>query len=201
MATPSTAELTDPVPFPDDPGEPVWQERRTVPVFAFYGVPLVFLVAGAVALHQPALRIAAGLLALVMVWRLRAAHRRSLIETYAVSDRFLTIVQPGGGRVALPVETVRRVKVNGPKVRIEATGGVVTWGFVRGQKRFFRALERVASGGRRESGADRERAHQGSGERAADQCDHGEVSIGPGGAAAAARGGGWDEENGRGDWI
>ena len=144
MATSSTAEMTESVPFPDDPGEPVWQERRTVPIFAFYGVPFIFLGAGAIAFHQPALRIAAGLLALVTLWRLRVAHRRFLIETYVVSDRFVTIVQPGGGRVALPVETVRRVTANGPRVRIEATGGVLTWGFVRGQRKFFRALERVA---------------------------------------------------------
>ena len=136
--------MTESVPFPDDPGEPVWQERRTVPIFAFYGVPFVFLVAGAIGFDQPALRIGSALLALVTLWRLRVAHRRSLIETYAVSDRFLTIVQPGGGRVALPVNTVRRVTANGSKVRIEATGGVLTLGFVRGQKKLFRALERVA---------------------------------------------------------
>ncbi len=144
MATPSTAELAEPLPFPEDPGEPVWQERRTVPIFAFYGVPFVFLVAGAIAFDPSMLRIGSGLLALVTLWRLNVARRRSLIETYAVSDRFVTVIQPGGGRVAVPVETVRRVTANGPKVRIEATGGVLTWGFVRGQKKLFRALERVA---------------------------------------------------------
>lgn len=144
MPTVTTAEMTEPVPFPDAPGAPVWQERRTVPIFAFYGVPLIFLVAGAVAFDQWALRIVSGALALVTLWRLRVAHRRSLIETYALSDRFLTVVQPGGGRVALPVDTLRRVSANGARVRIEATGGVLTLGFVRGQKRMFRALERVA---------------------------------------------------------
>ncbi len=144
MATPTSAEIAEPVPFPDDPGAPVWQERRTVPIFAFYGLPAVFLAAGAVGFDPWALRIACGVLVLVMLWRLRVAHRRSLIETYAVSDRFLTVVQPGGGRVALPVDTLRRVTAKGPKVRIEATGGVLTLGFVRGQKKMFRALDRVA---------------------------------------------------------
>ncbi len=144
MPTPSRAELTDPAPFPDDPGEPVWEERRTVPVFAFYGVPAIFLGAGAIALDQLALRVLVAILALVVLWRLRVALRRSLIETYAVSTAFLTIVQPGGGRVALPLDTVRRVTANGPKIRIEAAGGTVTLGFVRGQKALFRALERVA---------------------------------------------------------
>lgn len=144
MPTPSRAELTNPAPFPADPGDPVWKERRTIPVFAFYGVPIFFLGAGAFTFHPLALRLVFAVLALVVLWRLRVAQRRSLIETYAVSTEFFTIVQPGGGRVALPLDTVRRVTANGPKVRIETIGGTVTLGFVRGQKALFRALERVA---------------------------------------------------------
>ena len=144
MPITSTAELTRPVAFPDDPGVAIWSERRTFPVTAVYGVPTVFLVVLAVTVSPLPVRLLLVAGALIAVGLMVRAQRRSLIETYALSDRFLTVVQPGGGRVAVPVDSLRLVHVRGDKVRLEGNLGVVTLGFVRRQRALLRALEQVA---------------------------------------------------------
>ena len=67
-----------------------------------------------------------------------------MIETLTLSARFVTVEQPGGGRVALPTEALTAVVLKGDKVRLESTSGVMTLGFVRKQKAFIRALQEVA---------------------------------------------------------
>jgi hypothetical protein len=146
MPTPTTFEPTADPAFPDDVGAPVWSERRTLPVAAFYGVPAAFLGFGAVAASNDLVRLSLGLLALVVVAFGIRAHRRALIETFEVSDRFLTVVQPGGGRVAVPLSSIDRVTMMGDKVRVDASVGTLTLGFVRRQKALIRALEQRAPG-------------------------------------------------------
>lgn len=72
------------------------------------------------------------------------ARQTCLIETLTLSAHFVTVEQPGGGRVALPTEALTAVVVKGDKIRLESTLGVVTLGFVRRQKAFVRALQEVA---------------------------------------------------------
>lgn len=141
---PTTARLEAPLPFPADPGEPLWQERRTVPVLAFYGVPIGFLVAIAIGVGSLPVRAALLAAAALVGWRLVVARRRSLLETYAVSERYLTVVQPGGGRIALPVDAIEEVRLRGDQVMVASRHGVVTLGFVRGQRRLVAALTSVA---------------------------------------------------------
>lgn len=57
MSTPSTAQLTRAIPFPDEIGEPIWQERRTFPVVKVFGAPVAFLAIGAIAVRPPALHL------------------------------------------------------------------------------------------------------------------------------------------------
>jgi hypothetical protein len=140
----TTADLTTPVAFPDDPGPPVWREERRMPVFVLFAVPLAFLLAAVVVVEPRSGKVALVAAAFLLGWLLIRARRSSLIETFAVSDRFVTIEQRAGGRVALPVETVTGVTVRGDRVRLESTGGVVTLGFVRHRKGLVRALEHVA---------------------------------------------------------
>ena len=143
MPAPTTAELTDAIVFPVDPGVPIWEERRAVPVGSLFGVPVVFAVVLAFVAGPLLAKGALGLGAAVLVVLLVRARRRSLIETFTVSDAFLTVVQPGGGRVALPTAAITAVTVKGDKVRLDSTAGVLTLGFVRRQKALVAALQRV----------------------------------------------------------
>jgi len=87
-----------------------------------------------------------GLLALAVAALGVRAHRRGLIETFALSERFLTVVQPGGGRVAVPLSAIDRVTLAGDRVRVDASVGTLTLGFVRRQRALVRALESRAPG-------------------------------------------------------
>lgn len=143
MPATTTAELTRSIPFPDDMGAAVWREQRKLPVVLLF-VPAGFLIVLAAALQPIGLRLvfaaaAAGVLAMLL-----RARRRSLIETYTVTSQFVTVEQPGGGRVAIPTDAVERVTIQGDKVRIDTEIGVLTLGFVRRQRRLIRALEQVA---------------------------------------------------------
>ena len=142
----TTADLTRPIPFPAERGAPLWRERRKRPVVLLFGVPLAFPIVLAAGLEPVGLRlvfaaVAAGMLALLL-----RARRRSLIETSTVTSRFVTVEQPGGGRVAIPTEAVERVTIQGDSVRIDTARGVLTLGFVRRQRRLIRVLEQVAPG-------------------------------------------------------
>jgi hypothetical protein len=142
----STAELTREIPFPDELGEPVWQQRRSFPVSTLYGVPAGFALVGAIAVRSLALHVVLGAVAVIAVWLLVRARRRALIETYTVTERFVAVVQPGGGRVAIETERLTGVTIAGDKVRLESHDGVLVLGFVRRQRSLLRALERVAPG-------------------------------------------------------
>ena len=144
MPVPTTAEIREPIPFPSDPGSPIWEELRTVPVTALFGVPVAFavmltFVAGPL-VAKAALACVAAVLAVLLV----RARGRALIETLTVTDRFLLVVQPGGGRVALPTATITALTAKGDRVRLDSTLGVVTLGFVRRQKALVRALQRTS---------------------------------------------------------
>lgn len=144
MPSATTAEITSPIAFPDDVGEPVWREERRVPVLTFFGVPLAFLVVGAVVVDPLIGRVALAAAAVVLGGLLLRARRSALIETFAVSESWLTVEQRGGGRVALPVSALTNVTLKGDKVRLESSVGVVTLGFVRHQRSLARALAQVA---------------------------------------------------------
>jgi hypothetical protein len=144
MPAPSTAELRAPVAFPREIGEAVWQERRTFPVATAYGVPVAFLVVLAAVVRPLALHVVLAAATVAMVLLLVRARRRAVIETYTVSERFVAIEQPGGGRVAIPTEALTRVTLEGDSVRLESTVGVVTLGFVGRRRALLRALSRVA---------------------------------------------------------
>jgi len=144
MPSLSTAELTRPVAVPDDLGQPVWSERRTFPVVAAFGVPAVFLFVGAVALQQVVVRAvlaACGVALVIVAYRRRA---KAVIETYTLTERYVGVEQPGGGKAALPVASLTRVVLNGDRVLLEGDGGVVTFGFVRRQRALVRALQQLA---------------------------------------------------------
>ena len=144
MPSPSVAELTRPIAFPNEIADPVWQERRTFPVAAVYGVPSAFLVVLTFAVRPLAVQVLFGAATIVTLSMLVRGWRRALIETYTVSERFITIEQPGGGRVAIPTETLAHVRIEGDKVHLEGSAGEVTLGFVRRQRALLRALEHVA---------------------------------------------------------
>ncbi len=146
MPTSSTAQLRDPIRFPDEIGEPIWQERRTFPVALLYGVPAAFLAVGAIAARPLALQLLLGAATVVALWLAVRARERALIETYTVSERFVAIDQLGGGRVAIATERLTGVTFAGDAVRLDSRDGVLTLGFVRRQRRLLRALERVAPG-------------------------------------------------------
>src|SRR5947209_9992242 len=99
MTTASTARMSRDMAFPDELGAPVWQERRTFPVFAVYGVPLAFLAMGTVAVHALVLRLLLGAATVVAVALLIRARRRAVIEVYTLTDRFVAVEQPCGGRI------------------------------------------------------------------------------------------------------
>jgi hypothetical protein len=144
MPSPSVAELTRPIAFPDKIADPVWQERRTFPVAAVYGVPSAFLVVLTFAVRPLALQALFAATTIVALSLLVRGRRRALIETYTVSERFIAIEQRGGGRVAIPTDTLARVRIEGDKVRLEGSAGAITLGFVRRQRALLRALEQVA---------------------------------------------------------
>jgi hypothetical protein len=146
MPTQSTADLTQAIPFPDDIGEPVWRETRRLPV-TIVGVPAVaFLVAGAIGVRPLVLHVVLGVAAIVVVWLVVRARERSVIETYTVSDRFVTIEQRRGGRAAIPTDQLTGVTISGDKVLLDSRDGVLTLGFVSRRRALVRALERVAPG-------------------------------------------------------
>jgi hypothetical protein len=130
MPSPSTAELTRAIAFPQSIGEPVWQERRTFPVTPLFGVPAAFFGVATVAVRPVGLQIVLGLAAIAALVLVVRAWRRGVIETYTVSERFVAIEQPGGGRVAIPTESLTGVTLRGDKVRLESGVGVLTLGFV-----------------------------------------------------------------------
>jgi hypothetical protein len=146
MPIATTADLIVDVPFPDEPQAPVWQERRTVPTVAFYWVPAALLVLFAVSVDAIALKAVGGFGAVALAVLGVRARRRSLIETYTLSERFLTVEQPEGGRVAIPVESLQRVTLAGEKVRVDSSVGTLTLGYVRGQHSLVRALEALVPG-------------------------------------------------------
>lgn len=140
----TTAELSTPLAFPDEPGAALWREERRMPVLVLFAVPLAVLLAGVVVVQAPVVRLALVAAAVLVGWLLIRARRGSLIETFAVSDRYVTVVQPGGGRVALPVASLTHVTIQADRVRLESTEGVVTLGFVRRRKALAETLEAVA---------------------------------------------------------
>ena len=144
MPAPSTAELSRPIAFPTQIGEALWQERRRFPVAAVYGVPAAFLAVLAVAVRPPAAHAALAVAAAATVVLLVRARRRALIETYTLSERFVTIEQRGGGRVAIPTATLTRVTLAGDSVILESTVGVIKLGFVGRQRALVKELKRVA---------------------------------------------------------
>jgi hypothetical protein len=144
MPAASTAELSRPVAFPEEIGAPVWQERRRFPVATVYGVPAVFLAGLAVAARSPAAHAALAVAAGVAVALLLRARRRALIETYTLSERFIAVEQPDGGRAAIPVEALTRVTLAGDSVVLESRVGVITLGFVGRRRALLRALSSVA---------------------------------------------------------
>jgi hypothetical protein len=146
MPTPSSAQLTRAIPFPDDLGPPVWRETRSFPVMTV-GVPaLAFLAIGAIAVRLLALHLLLGAATVVALWLLVRARERAVIETYTVSARFVAVEQRRGGRVAIPTQRLTGVTIAGDTVRLSSADGVVTLGFVSRRRALLRALERVAPG-------------------------------------------------------
>jgi hypothetical protein len=146
MPAPSTSDLTSSRPFPDDPGEPIWEERRAFPVLVVGAPPVAFLAIAAIAVRPLAVHVALAAATIAALWLLIRFRDRGLIETYAVSDRFVTVEQPRGGRLAIPIERLTGVTLAGDRVRLSSRDGVVTLGFVAHQRALVRALERVAGG-------------------------------------------------------
>jgi hypothetical protein len=144
MPASSSATLSRPVAFPSELGEPIWRERRCFPVAAVYGVPAAFLVVLAIAVRPLAAHVALAIAALAMVGLLVRARRRALIETYTLSERFLAVQQPGGGRVAIPTGTLTSVTLAGDSVHLHTTDGVLTLGHVARQRALVKALGRIA---------------------------------------------------------
>lgn len=146
MPAPTVADLNDPIPFPSDPGPALWSERRSLPVLTIYGVPLAFAIGLVVAVSSLPGRLALGVGAAAIAWLLARARRTALIETLTVTGQFITVTQPGGGRVALPVETLTGLTLRGDKVRFESLHGSLTFGFVRRQRALLKALATAAPG-------------------------------------------------------
>jgi hypothetical protein len=144
MPAVSTATFARPTPFPEDLGQVLWEERRTTPVAAFLGVPTVFLAVLALTVAPPVARLALGLAAVVTAGLLVRAWRRSLIETYVVSTRYVAVLQPAGGRAALPLASITHVTVVGDSVRVAGTAGVLKLGFVRHRRALLKALQGTA---------------------------------------------------------
>ena len=143
MPASSTADLSRPVAFPSEIGEPIWRERRSFPVAAVCGVPAAFLVVLAIAARPLAAHVALGAAAVAMLAVLVLARRRALIETYTLSEDFLAVEQPGGGRVAIPTGTLTSVTLAGDSVHLHSTLGVITLGCVARQRALVKALGRI----------------------------------------------------------
>ena len=126
----STAELVKPVPFPETAGKVIWEERRKVPVGLLFSVTAAVLVALVVSVQSTPGRLVLALATLGRAVLWIRARLRSLIETYTVSDRCVTIEQPDGGRVAIPVETITGIAIGGDAVRVSGSLGVLTLGFL-----------------------------------------------------------------------
>ena len=107
-------------------------------------MPAAFLGVLAVVVRPPAAHLALALAAVAAVALLLRARRHALIETYTLSERFFTIEQRDGGRVAIPTETLTRVTLAGDSVVLESTVGVIRLGFVDRQSALVKALRRVA---------------------------------------------------------
>jgi hypothetical protein len=144
MPASSTAHLDRGLAFPREIGEPLWRERRCFPVAAAYGVPATFLVVLAIAVRPLGAHVALGTAAVAMVALLVRARRRALIETYTLSERFVAVEQPGGGRAAIPTETLTAVTLAGDTVRLHSTVGMLTLGHVARQRALLSALRRIA---------------------------------------------------------
>jgi hypothetical protein len=144
MPASSTAALSRPVAFPSEMGEAIWRERRCFPVASVYGVPAAALVLLAVAVRPFVAHVAFAAAALGMAAVLVRARRRALIETYTLSEQFVTVEQAGGGRAGIPTTTLTSVTLAGDSVRLHSTLGVVTLGHVARQRAFVKALGRVA---------------------------------------------------------
>ena len=134
MPPSSTADLNCRVAFPSEIGEPLWRERRYFPVAAAYGVPAAFFLVLAIAARPLAAHVALGTLAVAMAAVLVRARRRALIETYTLSDHFVTVEQPSGGRVAMPTEALTSVTLAGDTMHLYSTLGVLTLGHVARQR-------------------------------------------------------------------
>jgi hypothetical protein len=146
MPAASSARLTRATPFPDDVGEPVWRETRSFPVLTVGGPVVALLAVGALEVRPTALHLLLAGAAIAALWLLVRARERAVIETYTVSERFVAVEQPRGGRVAVPTERLTGVTVAGDTVRLDSRDGVLTLGFVRRRRALLRALERVAPG-------------------------------------------------------
>ena len=146
MPAPTVADITDPIPFPADPGAALWSERRSLPVMTIYGVPLAFAVGLVVAVPSLPGRLALAAGAVAIAWLLARARRTALIETLTLTGQFVTVTQPGGGRVALPVRTLTGLTLQGDRVRFDSLHGSITFGFVRRQRALMRALATAAPG-------------------------------------------------------
>jgi hypothetical protein len=144
MPSPSKAQMTSAIGFPEDPGDPFWEERRRFPVVTLLGAPAAFLMIAAVTVRPLALHVIIGAAAVIAVSLILRARRRALIETYAVSERFVTIEQPGGARAAVDIQRLTGVTIAGDRVRLDSLDGTLTLGFVRSQRRLERALAQVA---------------------------------------------------------
>jgi hypothetical protein len=142
----STAELSRPIAFPHDLGEPLWLERRAIPVALFLGVPVAFLAAATFTTRPLGVQLLLGTATLAGVLLLLRVRRRSLIETYTISQRFVAIEQSAGGRAAIETQGLASVTLHGDTVRVEGPAGALTLAYVRRQKRFVRTLEHVAPG-------------------------------------------------------
>jgi hypothetical protein len=144
MPAPTTVELSDPIAFPTQIGMPLWQERRRFPVAAVYGVPAAFLGVLAVAAQSAVAHVALAAAAVGTIVLLLRAGRRALIETYTLSERYIAIEQPDGGRAAMPTATLTRVTLAGDSVILESRVGTMRLGFVGRQRALVKALARVA---------------------------------------------------------
>jgi hypothetical protein len=137
-------DLSRAIPFPDELGQPIWRERRTFPAVTVLGPPMVFLAVGALAVRSLALHLVLAAATVAGVWLLYRSRARMVLETYTITGCFVAVEPTGGGRVAIPTESLTGITVAGDRVRFESSDGVVTLAFVRGQRGLLQAIERVA---------------------------------------------------------
>ncbi len=144
MPVPTVADLTEPIPFPADAGTPLWTERRSLPVGTIYGVPLAFALGLIFVVSSLPGRVALAAAATLIASLLVRARRTALIETFTVTDRFVMVRQPAGGRAAIPVAALTGLTVLGDRVRFDSSHGSLTFGFVRRQRALLRAIATAA---------------------------------------------------------